>query len=168
MDADLRLDGNTTTAEGDIFKTTANDVVIDAPARRSTPAGQRRALVHDFTDGLTLNWDSDYPGGVTIEGFRLACHQADLVLDYAARRKSATPWRRALVHDFDDGLTINWAHDYPGGVTINGPVKINGSVTVNGTMTVKSPFGHLSIEDTLSRYTAQIKDLEDRLKKFEG
>ena len=71
MDADLRLDGNTTTAQGDVFKTTAADVVIDAPSRRSNGAGQRRAIVHDFTDGMTLNWDSDYPGGVTIEGFRL-------------------------------------------------------------------------------------------------
>jgi hypothetical protein len=26
--------------------------------------------------------------------------------------------RRALVHDFQDGLTINYNHDYPGGVTI--------------------------------------------------
>lgn len=167
MDADLRLDGNTTTAEGDIFKTTANDLMIDAPARRSRPGGLRRALVHDFNDGLTLNWDSDYPGGVTIKGFRLTCNQADVVLDYAPRRKNSTPWRRALVHDYDDGLTINWANDYPGGVTINGPVKINGAVTVNGTLKVNSPFGHLTLEDTLTRYTAQIKALEDRLKKLE-
>lgn len=168
MDADLRLDGNTTTAQGDVFKTTANDVIIDAPSRRSNGSGQRRALVHDFNDGLTLNWDSDYPHGVTIEGFRLTCHQADVVLDNASRRKSSTPWRRALVHDFDDGLTINWAHDYPGGVTINGPVKLNGAVTVNGTMTVNSPFGHLTIEDTLQRYTDLIKGLEGKISKLEA
>ncbi|TPG14824.1 hypothetical protein [Pedococcus bigeumensis] len=168
MDADLRLDGNTTTAQGDVFKTTAADVVIDAPSRRSSGAGQRRAIVHDFRDGMTLNWASDYPGGVTIEGFRLTCHQADVALDYAPRRKSSTPWRRALVHDFDDGLTINWAHDYPGGVTINGPLKINGAVTINGTLNVKSPFGHLTLEDTLVRYSDLIKNLEAKVKKLEA
>ena len=36
------------------------------------------------------------------------------------RKGSDTPYRRALVHDGNDGLTINWANDYSGGVTING------------------------------------------------
>ena len=34
MDADIRLDGNLTTIEGDFVKTTAVDVVIDNPGRR--------------------------------------------------------------------------------------------------------------------------------------
>ena len=29
-------------------------------------------------------------------------------------------FRRALVHDTNDGLTMNFGDDYPGGVTING------------------------------------------------
>ena len=29
---------------------------------------RRRALVHDTTDGLTVNFNRDYPGGVTIRG----------------------------------------------------------------------------------------------------
>lgn len=33
-----------------------------------------------------------------------------------------------MVHDFDDGLTINWKEDYPGGVTIEGPVSLPGGV----------------------------------------
>jgi hypothetical protein len=72
------------------------------------------------------------------------------------------------VHDFDDGLTINWANDYPGGVTINGPVKINGAVTVNGSLTVKSPFGHLTLEETLVRYSDLITGLEGKIKKLEA
>jgi hypothetical protein len=32
------------------------------------------------------------------------------------------------VHDLQDGLTINWANDYPGGVVINGATTINGPV----------------------------------------
>lgn len=42
----------------------------------------------------------------------------DLCVDSKDRRKKDTPHRRALVHDFDDGLTVNWNYDYPGGVTI--------------------------------------------------
>ena len=54
MDADIRLDGNLTTIEGDFVKTTAVDVVIDNPGRRRASGGNRRAFVHDFNDGLTL------------------------------------------------------------------------------------------------------------------
>jgi hypothetical protein len=44
---------------------------------------------------------------------------SDLVLDSSARRKPNGPrFRRALVHDENDGLTVNFAGDYPGGVTV--------------------------------------------------
>lgn len=46
----------------------AMDLLLDHPSRRLSQGGQRRALVHDFQDGLTLNWAGDYPGGVTIAG----------------------------------------------------------------------------------------------------
>jgi hypothetical protein len=44
------------------------------------------------------------------------------MLDAAERRKvgNDSPHRRALVHDQNDGLTINFADDYPGGITLNG------------------------------------------------
>lgn len=42
----------------------------------------------------------------------------DLCVDSKDRRKSDTPHRRALVHDLRDGLTVNYAEDYPNGVTI--------------------------------------------------
>jgi hypothetical protein len=50
------------------------DFCLDSPDRRkdqanpTAPASNRRALVHDFNDGLTMNWGQDYPGGVTING----------------------------------------------------------------------------------------------------
>ena len=45
----------------------------------------------------------------------------DLLLDSASRRRPKGPtFRRALVHDQSDGLTVNFGGDYPGGVTING------------------------------------------------
>jgi hypothetical protein len=45
------------------------DLMLDAPYRRQPGAsGYRRALVHDQRDGLTVNYNQDYPGGVTING----------------------------------------------------------------------------------------------------
>lgn len=52
----------------------------------------------------------------------------DFCLESNDRRKKEdkNPQRRALVHDYEDGLTVNWGDDYPGGVTVNGVTKING------------------------------------------
>jgi hypothetical protein len=68
------------------------------------------------------------PGQVVVDAW-------DLCLDNPDRRPNpqANPnpdpnvsRRRALVHDFEDGLTINWDHDYPGGVILNGVKAIDG------------------------------------------
>lgn len=45
---------------------------------------------------------------------------SDFMLDEPSRRKGGGPHRRALVHDQNDGLSINFSGDYPGGVTITG------------------------------------------------
>jgi len=50
----------------------ALDLCVDSPDRRSehtTP--DRRAIVHDHQDGLTINYDFDYPGGVTVNGLKI-------------------------------------------------------------------------------------------------
>lgn len=47
------------------------DLILDHPSRRKTRKGMRRALVHDQNDGLTINFNGDYPGGVTIVGLKL-------------------------------------------------------------------------------------------------
>ncbi len=44
----------------------------------------------------------------------------DFLLDSPARRTNHLGFRRALVHDGNDGLTFNFGNDYPGGVTITG------------------------------------------------
>ena len=71
MATDIRLDevdGNWVVVESDVLKSTATDFLLDAPDRRSTGGGFRRALVHDGQDGLTINFNGDYPGGVTVGG----------------------------------------------------------------------------------------------------
>jgi hypothetical protein len=51
------------------FNVHGSDLTLDSPARRK-PGGPRlrRALVHDESDGLTLNFNADYPGGVSVSG----------------------------------------------------------------------------------------------------
>jgi hypothetical protein len=67
-----------------------------------------------LNDGRDGTW-------VTVEGNVMNVKTADIILDSPSRRgANGGPFRRALVHDQGDGLTINFANDYPGGVTING------------------------------------------------
>jgi hypothetical protein len=57
---------------------------------------------------------------IVLEGVYLKHTGSDIMLDSPARRAGRHgPHRRALVHDPVDGLTINWANDYTGGVRIN-------------------------------------------------
>jgi hypothetical protein len=75
------------------------------------------------------------PLEVRVEGIHTVTAQAmDFCVDSPDRHKDHNiPQRRALVHDFNDGLTINWAGDYPGGVTIDGfVVKVLGVLEVGG------------------------------------
>jgi hypothetical protein len=59
---------------------------------------------------------------------RVVKHAAsDFMLDSVDRRRGGAEFRRALVHDETDGLTLNFAGDYPGGVTITGPLLTSGS-----------------------------------------
>lgn len=57
---------------GRVIKSSASDLILDAPSRRGTGGGRlRRALVHNQRDGLTINYNGDYPGGVKIVGAAL-------------------------------------------------------------------------------------------------
>jgi len=57
---------------------------------------------------------------VTVAARVLNVAGSDLLLDSPERRSGAgSRFRRALVHDSNDGLTINFGDDYPGGVRIN-------------------------------------------------
>lgn len=56
----------------------------------------------------------------------------DLCLDSKDRRKNDTPHRRALVHDFGDRLTLNYAGNYPNGVHIKWKTVIEGDCSVKG------------------------------------
>jgi hypothetical protein len=67
----------------------------------------------------------------------------DLDIDNAGRRtESENPRRRALVHDFDDKLTLNWGKDYPGGVKILGTVDVPGTLDADTIETKKIVITH--------------------------
>ncbi len=72
MPTDIKLDqggGNWVVVEGSVLKTSAADFMLDSPVRRRPGGSQhRRALVHDSTDGLTINFAGDYRGGTTVIG----------------------------------------------------------------------------------------------------
>jgi hypothetical protein len=48
------------------LKTTAADLIVDSPLRHTGNPGLRRAMVHSTGDGLTLNFNRDYPDGLTL------------------------------------------------------------------------------------------------------
>jgi hypothetical protein len=136
-DADITLDGGNAIVDGNWLLVRCLDIKLDAPSRRSSTAGERRALVHGFSDELVVNYADDYPGGVTVRGevkftgkikqnhLRLESH--DLHLNHPDRRSTATGNRRALVHGFNDELVLNWAKDYPGGVAVHGNLEVQKS-----------------------------------------
>lgn len=70
MATDITLDdgnGNQISLRADVVKVGASDLVLDSTSRRVGPQqGLRRALVHDQGDGLTVNFNGDYPGGITL------------------------------------------------------------------------------------------------------
>jgi hypothetical protein len=76
MPTDVKLDqgdGTMLELDANVVRATASDFVLDSAARHTggqihRTAGNRRALVHDSADGLTVNFSGDYPGGVTING----------------------------------------------------------------------------------------------------
>jgi hypothetical protein len=80
----------------------APDLELDAGSeRRSNDQGRRRALVHDFHDGLTINWAGDYPGGVSLFGVRqIIAQQGGLTL-------GGKGGKHLDVHVGDEGFTLS-------------------------------------------------------------
>ncbi|CAA6807407.1 MAG: Unknown protein [uncultured Thiotrichaceae bacterium] len=68
MSCDIKFKGSYVIIEGSHAQFTTTDLMLDAPSRRKNNVNYRRALVHDHKDGLTINYNSDYPNGVTIDG----------------------------------------------------------------------------------------------------
>lgn len=73
-------------------------------------------------------------GRVVLEGDFCEVHAHDLMLDSPERRvppNSTGGFRRALVH-YDDALVLNWAGDYPGGVSVASDLSVERNLHVGG------------------------------------
>lgn len=110
----------------------------------------------DQVDG---NW-------LIIEGNVLMTTASNLMLDSPGRRKpGGSAHRRALVHDAQDGLTINFAADYPGGVTVVGNLAVTGDLRVGSMVSV---IGAISaLQDALADLHATAGNSGSRLDTLE-
>jgi hypothetical protein len=94
--------------EGSVFKTTTSDVMVDSPQRRSGHGGRfRRAFVHDFSDGLTINFARDYPGGVTILNAKINLHHELQTQPDAELPKQANVGDLRMIHNSAGGEFID-------------------------------------------------------------
>lgn len=102
--------------------------------------------------------DSDEQVTVLCSNLNVQGH--DFILDSAERRKPGGPrFRRALVHDQNDGLTINFAGDYPGGVTFGGVASFT-TLQVRGDITFGVPGvtqgGHGTVQNPTAGGSTQV------------
>ena len=102
-------------------------------------------------------------GTVQIEGNEIFVLAHDIKLDSPARR-SGSGHRRALVHNTDDGLTINFNGDYPGGVIVKGTMAADNIEMPN----IRGYFGHASITNTMAVLKREIDALKARIETLEA
>jgi len=114
----------------------------------------------------------DQQGGnwVVIEGAVVKCTAADLMLDSPGRRgQGGGPHRRALVHDAGDGLTVNFAGDYPGGVTVTGRLAVTGALAVSGALSVAGGLtvgGEITVGGSRLVRDAEVAGLRDEVDRL--
>jgi hypothetical protein len=74
------------------------------------------------TDVLLDDHDGTW---ITLNAAVVSTSASAIMVENPDRRLPDSPeHRRALVHDRDDGLTVNFGDDYPGGLTLRGVVRI--------------------------------------------
>src|SRR6266545_7816802 len=107
---------------------------------------------------------------VVVEGRSLNVKAPDFLLDYAPRRKGKAPYRRALVHDQNDGLTLNFNQDYPAGVTMFGQARVrkggficDESIVTGGDLILKRPGGDVWVNRVVDDLVERVVQLEARL-----
>jgi hypothetical protein len=86
-----------------------------------------------------IKLDAENEGWVTVDSHVMKVKSSDFMLDNDARRgdNGEQGHRRALVHNENDGLTINFNGDYPGGVTVNGRLSVD-KLTVSGRLQLQA------------------------------
>ncbi|MCW5519410.1 hypothetical protein J1N09_06150 [Aureitalea sp. L0-47] len=101
-------------------------------------------------------------GTLQFEGNELFIQAHDIKLD-SPKRRQGSGHRRAMVHNTNDGLTINFNGDYPGGVTIKGKL-FSDALELNK---LRRLYGHTSLVDTISAMKREIDTLKRRIDTLE-
>lgn len=81
MATDIKLDqgdGSFLVLEARVVKAAGSDFMLDSPERHKAGNPFRRAMVHDQSDGLTINFNGDYPGGLTLVGLKTLQVRGDI------------------------------------------------------------------------------------------
>ena len=152
MAGDVKLDegnSNWVTIEGTAIRARTSDLMLDSPARRGAGGGNfRRALVHDQRDGLTLNYNRDYPGGITLNAVAYISPQAPHTTGGLADR-----FRLRTVSELfiDGGIQFVWD---------NGPRVARVGAGAPSTEVV-------SLQGILADLQSQIADLQQRVAALE-
>jgi hypothetical protein len=93
----------------------------------------KNSIEMEFANMTDVRLDEGGDGSfIVLEGRVVKAAGSDFMLDSPERRIGKKPFRRALVHDQGDGLTVNFAFDYKGGVTLNGVREISPHDTRTG------------------------------------
>jgi len=113
----------------------------------------------------------DPEGHLVLDAFVVRQNGSDFMIDSAVRRNGNPGWRRALVHDENDSLTINFNSDYTGGVTINSVTQIspqkNKALLGLGTLLIRGGISYQSQGITIDgRSTTITSNLEEELLKL--
>jgi hypothetical protein len=130
-------------------KAEAADLMLDHPdRRRPNRGGPRRALVHDFNDGLTINYNNDYPGGVTLKNVAYISPMRPSSTGSGAIGPIGPVIMRRLVElKIDGGIRFKWD---------NGP-------SIRGTDLVE-----VSLQDLIATLQSRVADLEARVTELEA
>jgi hypothetical protein len=94
----------------------------------------KRALAASDSGGLLINYNNDFGriqmwGDTTLHAWRFELQGPELVLNAGATRGDGG---RAITHDNNDTLVINYGNDFAGGIRMDSNTRINGELQVNG------------------------------------
>jgi hypothetical protein len=120
----------------------------------------------EFKNMTDVRLDEGSDGSfIVLEGRVVKAAGSDFMLDSSERRIGKKPFRRALVHDQNDGLTVNFNGDYPGGVTLVDvkTLEVRGDITFGMPGIRATGPGIVMIPTSL---TKQISDLQSQINQL--
>jgi hypothetical protein len=165
-----QIDGTFVVVQGRVLKVEASDLILDSPDRHHGGGPHRRAMVHDQSDGLTINFNSDYPGGVAINGNKIHLRGpegARLSIDQTGVIGATTNADQVTLHGTIINLDTTSADSLSAGeirITFQNPDELdqNGNPVAPGFMET------LSLGSLLTQLRNEIQSLKDRIAHLEA